>query len=352
MNRGLVTRYPSTRTWESHAAEAEERCQNDAGPPSHATKSWSSRPTSPRDWSRIGTRRTRPGCRATTGSSENQQSPFVTVIDFDHNDMGDANVDLERWFGEALRGKLSGWVGRNDLPFWKQNQMWWDDDVTAAGLAGGFKWSAGRNGTMAIHAAYVSLPVGMQRSFVLFDFLRDGWQDIAIVNANAPFLQLFQNQIGDRAEGGEEAGILAFRFVGGNHASSPSSNWSNRDGYGAKVVVDLGDRKLLRELRCGDGFAAQNSATLIAGLGNAREAESLSVSWPSGKRQTFTSVAAGTLVTVSMKIRRSRPATIRSCSSGTRSIPRIVAYGPCNRWGTRKKPSSWPRTRLPVRRPA
>ena len=35
------------------------------------------------------------------------------------------------------------------------------------------------------------------RSFVFFDYDRDGWQDIALVNANAPLFTLYRNEIGE-----------------------------------------------------------------------------------------------------------------------------------------------------------
>jgi hypothetical protein len=34
----------------------------------------------------------------------------------------------------------------------------------------------------------------------------------------------------------------------------------------ARVKADLGDTKLIREHRCGDGWSTQNSATMIVGI--------------------------------------------------------------------------------------
>ncbi len=36
---------------------------------------------------------------------------------------------------------------------------------------------------------------GDSRSFAVFDYDRDGWQDVALVNTNAPFLNLSRNEI-------------------------------------------------------------------------------------------------------------------------------------------------------------
>ena len=135
---------------------------------------------------------------------------------------------------------------------------------------------------------------GDSRAFAVLDLDRDGWQDIAVVNANAPLFQLFRNQMGERGDAGR---MVAIRFEGGNRFAFPSGEWSSRDAYGARVVLEVQGRELLREHRAGEGFAAQNSATLHVGIGNAEEATKLEISWPSGRRSDTTAVPAGTLIT-------------------------------------------------------
>jgi len=137
------------------------------------------------------------------------------------------------------------------------------------------------------------------RGFAILDYDRDGRLDIAIVNANAPWVELFHNQIGCRP--GDSAGgrMIALRFVGGNDRAQPSAEWSARDGFGATVTLDLGDGRFLRrEHRAGEGFAAQNSATMLIGIGDLETVPSLTVRWPSGRQQTATDVRAGTLAIV------------------------------------------------------
>ncbi len=135
---------------------------------------------------------------------------------------------------------------------------------------------------------------GDSRAFAVLDYDRDGWQDMAVVNANAPLFQLFRNQIGERDDPG---GMVAVRFEGGNRFAAPTSRWSARDAYGARAVLEVQGRELLREYRAGEGLGAQNSATLHVGIGNADEVTRLEVRWPSGHRSDTTAVAAGTLVT-------------------------------------------------------
>ena len=136
---------------------------------------------------------------------------------------------------------------------------------------------------------------GDSRAFAIFDYDRDGWSDIAMVNANAPMFQLYRNQMGERD--GATGRMIAVRFEGGNRSPNASDQWSTRDGYGARVLVEIGERTLLREHRAGEGLGAQNSATIRVGIGDAERAERLEIRWPSGKSYDTTAVAAGTLVT-------------------------------------------------------
>jgi hypothetical protein len=132
------------------------------------------------------------------------------------------------------------------------------------------------------------------RGFAVLDYDRDGWQDVALVNANEPLFNLYHNEMPAAGLGG---GMIGIRFVGGNRTSAPSKGFACRDGYGARVAVDLGDEKLVREHRCGDGWSTQNSATMILGIGSRPAAASVSVRWPSGKTMSTKDVPEGTLLT-------------------------------------------------------
>src|SRR4030095_543002 len=133
------------------------------------------------------------------------------------------------------------------------------------------------------------------RGFAVLDYDRDGWQDLALVNANEPLFNLYHNEM---AAAGSKGGLIAIRFVGGNRSSQPSKEFACRDGYGARVAVDLGDAKLVREHRCGDGWSTQNSATMIIGLGAHTIIPSLTVKWPSGKSASTKDIPEGTLLTI------------------------------------------------------
>ena len=136
------------------------------------------------------------------------------------------------------------------------------------------------------------------RTFALFDYDRDGWLDFAMMNANNPLSRLYRNKLGDRPGAAERGRMVALRFRGANTSAQASPGSAPRDGYGAQARLTIEDgRTLLREYRCGEGLAAQNTAMLLVGIGSSATVPKLEVTWPSGKKQELARVAAGSLVT-------------------------------------------------------
>lgn len=62
---------------------------------------------------------------------------------------------------------------------------------------------------------------------------------------------------------------------------------SSRDAIGTQVRVTAGPTRLTSQLTAGDGYQSSNERTLTFGLGDAKQADELTVEWPSGRRQTF-----------------------------------------------------------------
>ena len=134
--------------------------------------------------------------------------------------------------------------------------------------------------------------IGDGRGFALFDYNRDGRQDIALVNANAPLFNLYRNAMKDHGN------VVAVRFEGGNKSGMAARAQTNRDGLGAMVIAEIADGPTLkREHRCGEGFGAQNSKTMLIGIGSAESVSRLTVRWPSGQVYTLENAAAGALIT-------------------------------------------------------
>ena len=102
------------------------------------------------------------GLRLRSGADASQQSPHLTLADFDGGDTGDADFNFDRWYVKARGEGWSGWAGRNGFPFWTQNELFWDADVTPVGVAASFDRSSGQGGEWTANLAYLYLPVGMR----------------------------------------------------------------------------------------------------------------------------------------------------------------------------------------------
>jgi hypothetical protein len=76
--------------------------------------------------------------RLRTGDRRSQQSPHLTFWDITDGQKDELAVGLDRYYAQHKRGFWTFWLGRHDLPFWKQNELFWDDDVTA--LGGSARW--------------------------------------------------------------------------------------------------------------------------------------------------------------------------------------------------------------------
>ena len=108
----------------------------------------------PTDWLEIGV-------RVRTGNDDHQQSGHITIKDFDDNPNGASDLNLDKWYVKGQWEKLSVWLGRNSLPWWKQNSLFWDDDVTPKGAGLIFNPPVG-SGTLTVNAGYYALPAGMR----------------------------------------------------------------------------------------------------------------------------------------------------------------------------------------------
>lgn len=62
---------------------------------------------------------------------------------------------------------------------------------------------------------------------------------------------------------------------------------ANRDGVGARVVVEAGDLRLVREVHCGRGYQSHHGMVLHFGLGSEASVERVTVHWPGGPAEVF-----------------------------------------------------------------
>lgn len=214
--------------------------------------------------------------------------------------LADSLLKTEAWEREPVTGKKGAEVKRFELPGHERGKL------SFSGYERNhlFKNINGQQFTDISSISGLDAPQD-SRAFAVWDFNRDGWQDLAMVNINAPVLSIYRNQFAKAGMShagatstATEARMIAVQFVGGNQSAQPSRQFGSRDGFGVKATVNLVDQKFVRELRCGEGLAAQNSNTMLFGLGKHESVASILIQWPSGITQQLNDIPAGQLVTV------------------------------------------------------
>jgi hypothetical protein len=195
----------------------------------------------------------------------------------------------------------------------------------------------------------VALPAGLARhqyvgwGAAFIDADEDGWPDLFLVNGHVypevdgsptgekyKYPSLIYRNLGngqfedltgkagpafavDRPARGLAAGDLdndgrpELLIVNMNEAPSllrntgPRKNWltvrlkavkSNRSALGARVTVETAAGRQIQEVMSGGSYYSQNSQELYFGLGDAPEAQRVTVQWPGGARQSRSAVKA------------------------------------------------------------
>lgn len=121
------------------------------------------------------------------------------------------------------------------------------------------------------------------RGAAVGDIDGDGLQDLVISNRDAPHLMVFKNK-------GEAPGhYLSLRFLGRK---------SNRQGVGVRVTLVIHGQPYVKVLQAGSSFQSQHGARVHFGLGEANKVDSLTVEWPSGRRQVLKDVDVDRLLLI------------------------------------------------------
>jgi len=82
---------------------------------------------------------------------------------------------------------------------------------------------------------------------------------------------------------------IAIKTVGGK---------SNRDGIGARIVVKIGKRTLVDEVRSGSSYDSNSDMRVHFGLGAATKIDELKIRWPSGMVERFDNLRVDTIHTL------------------------------------------------------
>ncbi len=99
--------------------------------------------------------------QARTGPRLSQQSPHITFYDFDGGPDGPYQASFDHWYASYASGGFQVWIGRNELSYWHQDDLFIFDNVTYAGAGAAYRHRLGP-GALIWNLNYVALPVGMR----------------------------------------------------------------------------------------------------------------------------------------------------------------------------------------------
>jgi hypothetical protein len=123
--------------------------------------------------------------------------------------------------------------------------------------------------------------VASSRAAAFGDIDNDGGVDIVVVNRDARAYVL-RNVAPNRGHWG------LLRIVDDH----------GRDAIGAEVTMTVGGRKIRRDVRAAYSYLASNDPRVHVGLGSETMMREVSVLWPTGRREQFGDVEAGTITVV------------------------------------------------------
>lgn len=143
------------------------------------------------------------------------------------------------------------------------------------------------------------------RGAAFADFDNDGNIDVVVGNNNDPPLLLHNS-------GAPGRHFVTFHLVGVK---------SNRDAMGARVILEAGGLKQIREVAGGGSYLSQSDLRAHFGLGESTKVDSVEIRWPSGLRQLFHDIAADRFYEVEEGKNQLSPAPP---SLGTRAITPLL----------------------------
>ena len=121
------------------------------------------------------------------------------------------------------------------------------------------------------------------RSAIAADFDRDGDLDLLVASVGGGPLRLFMNQI---PSAGKSVRVLL------------EGTKSNRQGVGTRLQIEVGSRRIVRDVFPANGLMGQHPTETVIGVGAVNEIDRLLVHWPSGHTQTFQNVPVGGILQI------------------------------------------------------
>jgi hypothetical protein len=131
----------------------------------------------------------------------------------------------------------------------------------------------------------------IHRATIFGDYDNDGKIDFYVVNNGEESYE----------DDSDRHGVLY------HNDSSGNNNWlkvklqgttSNRDAFGTKLKLTVGDITQIREHVSGEGYFSSNAQEVHFGLGDATKIDSLTITWPSGKMQSLDNVTVNQTISL------------------------------------------------------
>ena len=142
-----------------------------------------------------------------------------------------------------------------------------------------------RNGTyteMSLSTGDYFQYEGVGRAAIFGDYDNDGDLDIAVTESNGPAHLL-------RNDGGNRQNWLRIKLIGTK---------SNRDGFGTRVWITVGDESWMQEAHAGYSYLCSNDPRVFFGLGEVKAVDRLEIRWLSGTVQVLQNIPANQEITI------------------------------------------------------
>ena len=121
------------------------------------------------------------------------------------------------------------------------------------------------------------------RSAIGSDFNRDGKPDLLVASAGGGPLKLFINEFQNQNK------YLKIELEG---------TQSNRDAIGSRVVLEMGEKKIYRDLFPANGCMGLGPVELLVGVGEVAQVDKVTIRWPTGKTKVIENVDVSKVLSV------------------------------------------------------